>query len=374
MNSLRSGITLLLAVALPARAVNIAPGGLGIMGATGGSSATAYYHSGQLSHLCDGNPATRVDNFHGSHEYYHTHGYAGVGWTAARKESVKSLTVTMATFADAGWFGTREVPPAGSALTPAQLRPSLTGFSPPGDMLVEPIVQITRAPAPAFNGGWLTVASTNDYVASFTGHVLPPAGGIPTSRSFTLTLLERQVGITGIRVMGSMGGTGYIGVYEIAVDADPVVDADNDQMDDAWEVANGLDPTVNDANTDGDDDDGLPDAWEIEKFGTITAHDADDDPDADGSNALLEYGFNMNPHTFDTPPAATMEDNYLTFTLTKRPFVTYRILTGSSLQDLSTTDTTSLINDDTTLKVRDNFPITGPAPRRFLKVTVTAAP
>jgi hypothetical protein len=299
MNSLRSKITLLLALALPAGAVNIAPGGVGIMGATqsAGSGDNAYYHGGQLAHLCDGNPATRVDNFRQFHEYYHTHGYAGVGWAAARTESVKSVTVTMATFSDSGWFGSREVPPPGSALTPAQLQPDARSF--PGSngsgVIAEPIVQATRAPNPSVGSAWFTVASTNDYVASFTGHVLPSPGSPPASRSFTFTLRERPVGITGIRVVGPMGGTGCIAVFEIAVEADPIVDTDNDQMDDAWEAANGLNVGVNDANTDADDDDLVT----LDEFAWRTNARVQD-TDGDGILDGLEGGYATCPNIYDT--------------------------------------------------------------------------
>ncbi|MFN0130784.1 MAG: hypothetical protein ACKV19_29320 [Verrucomicrobiales bacterium] len=299
MYSRLSKITLLFALALPAGAVNIAPGGRGIMGATqkGGSGDNAYYHDGQLVHLCDGNPATRVDNYRSFHQYYHTHGYAGVGWTAVRKESVKSVTVTMATFSDAGWFGSREVPPPGSALTPAHLRPDALSFSGGNGsgVIVEPIVQATRAPNPFTTNSWFTVASINDYVASLTGHVLPPPGSPPTSRSFTFTLRERPVGITGIRVVGPMGGTGCIGVFEIAVEADPVVDTDNDQMDDAWEAANGLNVGVNDANTDADDDDLVT----LDEFGWRTNAQVQD-TDGDGIFDGLERTYATHPNTFDT--------------------------------------------------------------------------
>lgn len=299
MNALLSKITLLLTLALPAGAVNIAPGGNGIMGATqsAGSGDYAYYHGGQLAHLCDGNPATRVDNFRQFHEHYHTHGYAGVGWAAARQESVKSVTVTMATFSDFGWFGSREVPPPGSVLTPAHVRPDARSF--PGSngsgAIVEPIVQATRSPNPFITTAWFTVASTNDYVASFTGHVLPPPGSPPTSRSFTFTLRERPVGITGIRVVGPMGGTGCIAVFEIAVEADPVVDTDNDQMDDAWEAANGLNVGVNDANTDGDDDDLVT----LDEFAWRTNAQVQD-TDGDGIPDGLEGGYATSPNIYDT--------------------------------------------------------------------------
>lgn len=296
---MKLALSLLLAFALPAEAVNIAPGGTGVMGAAGvsGGSNNAYYHGGQLSHLCDGNPTTRVDNHRAFHEYYHTHGYAGVTWAAARTESVKSVTVTMATFSDFGWFGSRAVPAPGRVLTPAHLKPDARSFAgtTASGVLVEPIVQATRSPNPTITSAWFTVASTNDYVASFTGHVLPPAGGLPTSRSFTFTLRERPMGLTGIRVVGPMGGTGCIAVSEIAVEADAIVDTDNDQMDDAWEAANGLNVGVNDANTDADDDDLVT----LDEFGWRTNPQVQDS-DGDGIMDGLEGGHGTAPNIHDT--------------------------------------------------------------------------
>ena len=437
MNALLSKITLLLlTLALPARAVNIAPGGTGIMGATqpSGSGDNAYYHDGQLAHLCDGNPATRVDNFRQFHEHYHTHGYAGVGWAAARQESVKSVTVTMATFSDFGWFGSREVPPPGSALTPAQVRPDARSFpgSNGGGAIVEPIVQATRSPNPFvttenasgagaysyvgttfgsnlqtvaqlkvrfatfINGGWFgptnvgpasgglitaahlvepvvqitvnggtswtTVPHTSDYFTALTGHKIGDgtAGNffsVTISHAATFTLNTPAENINGVRLVGLEGGNaqGFIGVYDFA----------------AFSAAPAPAPPSADPDT---DNDGLPDAWEIGKFGNIAAHDADDDPDYDGSNLLLEYAFNMNPGAWDAPPAAVLEGNYLTLTLSKRPLINYSIPSGASLMDFDVAGTTTLINDTTTLKVRDNFPITGPTSRRFMIVRVTALP
>ncbi len=68
----------------------------------------------------------------------------------------------------------------------------------------------------------------------------------------------------------------------------------------------------------------------------------------------------------------------MSHTLTKQPGVTYEVQSAGSLlpalpNSFSATSTTVLINNATTLKVRDNFLI-GTSPPRFMRVKVTAAP
>jgi chitodextrinase len=96
-------------------------------------------------------------------------------------------------------------------------------------------------------------------------------------------------------------------------------DADKDGLDDAWELANGLNPAVNDRNADLDGDgisnlqeylngtganipntaldtdgDGLPDAWELQYFGTL-AYGPTADPGAVGRTLLQSYQQTLNP-------------------------------------------------------------------------------
>jgi hypothetical protein len=95
-------------------------------------------------------------------------------------------------------------------------------------------------------------------------------------------------------------------------------DADFDGMDDRWEVAHGLDPTLNDRNLDPDQDgltniqefilgtdpnnpdtdgDGCPDGWEASHgLNPRNAADARLDPDGDGLSNLQEYQFGTDPH------------------------------------------------------------------------------
>lgn len=98
-------------------------------------------------------------------------------------------------------------------------------------------------------------------------------------------------------------------------------DKDGDQMDDAWELANKLDPNnKNDATEDPDkdklinlkeyqfdtdphkadtDNDGMPDGWEVENGLNAKADDAEQDPDGDYITNLGEYHFDANPYRAD---------------------------------------------------------------------------
>lgn len=98
-------------------------------------------------------------------------------------------------------------------------------------------------------------------------------------------------------------------------------DKDGDQMDDAWELANKLDPNnKNDAAEDPDkdelinlkeyqfdtdphkadtDSDGMPDGWEVENGLNAKVDDAEQDPDGDYITNLGEYHFGANPYRAD---------------------------------------------------------------------------
>ena len=128
--------------------------------------------------------------------------------------------------------------------------------------------------------------------------------------------------------------------------------------------------------TDGDAD-GLPDTWEIAHFGSTAVVSALDDFDDDGRVELLELAFGGNPQLpdADATPAAIEEGGFLTITLTKRAGVTLAVQTAAGPEgaSFSTATTTTLLDNATTLKVRDNFPIST-TPQRFLRVQATAAP
>ena len=128
------------------------------------------------------------------------------------------------------------------------------------------------------------------------------------------------------------------------------------------------------------DSDGLLDSWERIYWPFTAGHSAHDDFDHDGYNELLELALGLNP-TAANPgglPPVVNEGGYLMMSLTKQPGVTYEVQSAGTLlpgmpDSFSAASTTMLINDATTLKVRDNFLI-GAGPRRFLRLKVTAAP
>ena len=92
---------------------------------------------------------------------------------------------------------------------------------------------------------------------------------------------------------------------------------------------------------------------------------------------MLELAFDADPTVSDlwAAPAVTSEGGFLTLTVNKRAGVSYLVETAGSPDDaaFSAATTTTLINNATTLKVRDNFtPAT--AAERLIRVKVTAAP
>ena len=125
------------------------------------------------------------------------------------------------------------------------------------------------------------------------------------------------------------------------------------------------------------DNDGLLDIWEYARFGSISAHSGLDDSDGDGRVELLEQAFNTNPLLPDVAgaPQAVDEGGYLTMTIAKRAGVTYSVQSAATPDEasFSAATTTVLVNDATTLKVRDNVVVGSPL-SRFMRVRVTAAP
>jgi formylglycine-generating enzyme len=249
-------IGLSLLAAHTATAVNIAPTGTALMGSNNTTIGDNGTPNGDVpARINDGSFATFANN--SSVSATNIYGFVGISWPSARTELVKSLTVTMATRADGGWFGNLECPLAGHPLTPP--------------MLVAPIVQVSTD---LFN--WTAVPATTNYIAAFTGHRTGENGGA-TSRAFTVDLKHAQTAIRGIRVIGLTGGygdgNGYLGIYELAVEADVLTDTDADGMSDAWETANGL---------------------------VVGTNDAALDADSDGLSNVLEFRWSTNPQLADT--------------------------------------------------------------------------
>ncbi|MGA1579020.1 MAG: hypothetical protein ACO39S_12685, partial [Steroidobacteraceae bacterium] len=111
-----------------------------------------------------------------------------------------------------------------------------------------------------------------------------------------------------------------------------------------------------------------------------TGHSALDDSDHDGYVELLELAFGLDP-TLSSPggiPQVALEGGYLTMTITKHSGVTYEIQSGATLMpsqsnSFSASSTTVILDNATTLKVRDNSLVTA-ARNRFMRVKVTGAP
>jgi hypothetical protein len=125
------------------------------------------------------------------------------------------------------------------------------------------------------------------------------------------------------------------------------------------------------------DGNGLLDLWEYAHFGNATGHSATGDNEQDGVINLLEEAFDTDPLHSNAPaiPVVVNNGGYLTMTITKRAGVTYQVQSAATPDGaaFSAAATTVLVNNATTLRVRDNVPI-GTPPGRFLRVKVTAAP
>lgn len=101
------------------------------------------------------------------------------------------------------------------------------------------------------------------------------------------------------------------------------------------------------------------------------------DPDADGIPNLVEYALGLDPKAASTTglPVAAVSGSYLTMTVNKNPNatdVTYSVeVTGNlGANSWSTAGTTVLVNNATTLVVRDNTTVGG-ANSRFMRLRVT---
>lgn len=126
--------------------------------------------------------------------------------------------------------------------------------------------------------------------------------------------------------LGDFDQDGLTDMAEHDAGTDPTLqDTDGDTMPDGWEVSNGLEPLLADANQDFDgdtytnleeliantdprdpasspydiDQDGLPDSWEMQWFGS-TWQGKYWDYDQDGIYNLLEYTLGSNPTSQDT--------------------------------------------------------------------------
>ena len=262
---------------------NLAISGTAILGKkealeSGTETEVTYANSGSTANINDGNLATRVDTYGLALPV----SFVGVIWAQPQSRPIVNLDLTFALFSNGGWFGANGIDPgAGGALT--------TQF------LAEPRVEIST------DGGasWKVAPHTSDYLAALTGQVI--GGGAnpnPNKAAATFTLTPPVTNITGIRLVGTDGGTaggGFLGVFEFAARTS-VADSDNDGMDDAWERLNGLIVGTNDASGDADGD-GLTNLQEF----TDKTEPKLADSDGDGLNDGAEVNTHQtNPLRADT--------------------------------------------------------------------------
>jgi hypothetical protein len=197
---------------------NVALVGNAILGTNDGTDTsllgTPWNQAGAVTNINDGVLTTRSDTFGRADPL----AYVGIIWSAPRVPAITRLELTMATFFDGGWFGPNNSGPgAGGTLTPAYLS--------------APSVQISTDGG----GTWTTVPHTSDYLTAFNGHGI--GGGAnpnPSSKTAIFTLNTPAQNITGIRLIGSEGGTasgGFIGAFELVVkDLNSSGDLDGDGL------------------------------------------------------------------------------------------------------------------------------------------------
>jgi hypothetical protein len=204
------GFALTVICSVATHAANIAPEGTGILGLNTGANTTLgspFEHAGFASNVNDDNPFTSVDTFNlpGPTGNF---SYVGVIFPALRSDRIVSLTLDLAAFFDGGWFGPNNTGPGASGTLNSS-------------HLSEPTLQVTA------DGGnvWTTVGHTSNYLASVPGTVLPVAFGPPSHALATFTPNTPLTAINGVRLIGSEGGTasnGFLGVFELAIESNPI--------------------------------------------------------------------------------------------------------------------------------------------------------
>ena len=211
-----------------AHAANIAVGATGIIGvntAIDSGLGTPYERGDQgpgTSRLndgvygTDGVNTTVMDTWNGAPAASGTFAYVGMtDLNVPAGEQVTNVVMNVATFFDGGWFGPNAAGPGNGGVLGAV------------DHLSVPTVQVTS------DGGttWTSIASdSNDYVAQLEGHAIgDTAANNPTFATVTFPLNDPQVGINGIRLIGSEGGGpagddlgGFIGAAEFEVNTSAI--------------------------------------------------------------------------------------------------------------------------------------------------------
>jgi hypothetical protein len=320
------------ATSFPGNVGYLGTGMMGVSPTIGAALGTPFHQAGTGNpvNLNDDDLISRVDNYNGATVVGNS--YLGYTWPAP--QTVKSMSITFATFLDGGWFGPNNSGPGGGQPLGAA-------------HLAEPTAQVS------FDGGvtWEDAPHTSDYMTVMLGHLI--GGGAvanPSSRTATFTLNTEARGVTGFRIIGSEGGTasgGFIGAFEATVTSGGTgTDLDND-----W----------------------LPDAWEVAGYGSVHAQHLRSDLDFDGSDNLLEYSLGLDPNKSDFPAGAVVENDFLTITITKKPGIGYMVTSGEDLTGMTAAETIVVTDNETTLKVTDSIPFSAGL-RRFMRTTVEPWP
>ncbi len=168
-----------------------------------GGPDTAVANAGTTANINDGDLTTHVDTWNEPNTDQLS--YVGIVWTNQVTNAVVGVQLSLATFFDGGWFGTNNITPGSGHVLSTNTE------------LAEPIVQVS----PDGGMSWNNIAFASDYLTALEGHPLPAVDyGPPTLATAHFWLTPPLTGITGIRIIGSEGGTasgGFLGVFEMAV-------------------------------------------------------------------------------------------------------------------------------------------------------------
>ena len=269
------------------------------------------------------------------------------------------------------------VPPGGSNtdvalvryLTNGALDPSF-GSAGTGIVINSFSASTDRASSVVIQGDGRIVVAGNAFVGGFNNADSLVARYLPNGT------LDPAFGIGG-KVLTNIGGADYLNGVALQADGRIVAAGAGETTSNQTDFSLLRLESGSAGDTDGD---GLCDTWELTYWPTVVGHSAGDDFDHDGVPELLEEAFGLNPTVPDSAlmPRPVAEAGYLTMTITKHPCVIYEVQSAGTLLDgqpasFSATTTTVLLDNATTLKVRDNVLI-GTPPARFLRVQVTSAP